>query len=135
MNKFLQILVASLTSSQVHAGEQEWKFVQAIGGISIGVPIRSETGWLLPVRADVSGFTQITTKPTLLNSSLICERSLVSVERTNIYITLVTGLVRSPYTAACPSATLGRIASGNYRVYYRGPDEQPEYLGEAQLEP
>jgi len=40
-----------------------WAFVQSVGGIAVGQPIRNAGQWILPVRANVSGVEAITTQP------------------------------------------------------------------------
>lgn len=94
----------------------------------------------MPVRADVSGLQRVTTKPTTLNSALICERTEFNVEGRNIYITVVTAPAHStpalPYannSSRCPYIMLGEMLPGKYSVFYRGPGEAPVDLGEVSL--
>jgi len=128
---FLSLLIAL----PAHAAEREWSFVQAVGGISIGMPKRELKGWILPIHADVSGLTQVTIKPTILNSGLACERVAVRIDHFSIYIAIVTGLVRQPYTSLCPAANLGAVNHGSYRVFYRGPHEPEVFLTEINIGP
>ena len=118
---------------QAFAGSEGWQFVHSVGGIAVGKPELQPSGWSLPVRADVSGLTAITSKPSTLNSALVCERTDAAVERLNIYLTIVSGLVRSGYTSLCPPANLGILSPGKYRVFYRGPCEPPVELSEVSV--
>jgi hypothetical protein len=127
------LLLAILLPSSALAGSEGWQFVQSVGGIAVGKPKHSSSGWSLPVRADVSGLTAVTVKPTALNSSLVCERTVAAVEGRNIFLTIVSGLVRSGYTPLCPPADLGRVAPGQYRVFYRNLGESPVELSGVSL--
>ena len=89
--------------------------------------------WSLDVRANVSGLEEITTKPTVVNSALICESTTASVEGSNIYLTINTGLARDGYTPLCPSVNLGEVEPGSYQVFYRSPNGESQALGEVTL--
>jgi hypothetical protein len=116
-----------------HARSESWGFVQSIGGIVVEAPVHTKDGWVLPVQANVSGLETITQKPTILNSALICKRTEVRIEKNNIYLTLVTGITHKGGSPRCPHAELGNIASGKYRVFYRGPGESPFSLREVEI--
>lgn len=133
MRLFVFFLLTTLTPLQAFARSESWQFVQSVGGIAIDAPKKELAGWVIPVRADVSGLSTITVKPTLLNSALICVRTEAAIEGQAIYITVVTGLVRSGLSPLCPPAQLGKISTGKYRVLYRGPDEKPIELSEVKI--
>lgn len=133
MRPFALILSVILFPSTVLARSEGWQFVQSVGGISVGKPEHLPTGWSLPVRADVSGLTVVTLKPTTMNSALVCVRTVAVVEGRNIFLTIDSELVRSGYTSLCPSTNLGHVADGQYRVFYRGPSEPPFELSEVSL--
>lgn len=126
-------LLLVLLPTSVLAGSEGWQFVQSIGGIAVGKPEPLSSGWSLPARADVSGLTAVTLKPTTLNSGLVCERTVATVEGRRIFLTVVSGLARSGYMARCPPANLRHVAAGQYRVFYRGPDESPVELSEVSI--
>ena len=115
------------------AKEQDWAFVQSVGGIKVEAPTRNAKGWLLPVQADVSGLSKITVQPTLLNSALSCKKVKTEIEGNSIYLTIVTGLVADKESEMCPPAVLGSIAQGQYIVYYRSRNEQAIKLTEISL--
>jgi hypothetical protein len=133
MRLFAIFLLTILLPLQAFARSEGWQFVQSVGGIAIDTPTKDLSGWAIPVRADVSGLSTITVKPTLLNSALACVHIVAAVEGQAIYITVVTGLVRSGVNPLCPPAQLGNVAAGKYRVYYRGPGEKPIELSEAKI--
>lgn len=112
------LLLLPLTA---HADEQNWQFVQSVGGLSVGVPTHGAEGWILPIQADVSGLKKITIQPTVINSGIVCEKVKAEVEESNIYLTLVTGIPGLfSKNAQCPSASLPpSTAPGKYTVYYR----------------
>ncbi len=128
-------LLLPLLSCSALANEQDWAFVQSVGGIKVEAPTRNATGWLLPVQADVSGLSKITVQPTLLNSALTCKKVKTEIEGNAIYLTLVTGLVSDKESPLCPPAALGGIAQGQYIVYYRSRNEQAVKLTEITITP
>jgi len=128
----LFLLIAFLPVS-VLADSESWSFVQSVGGLAIDTPTHGTHGWVLPVRANVSGLETITAKPTTLNSALICESTNAAIEGRNIYITIVSALVHPKTSSRCPPATLGEISAGKYSVFYRGPSETPVRLGEVSI--
>ena len=125
----LYVLVAALPE-YVLAGAESWEFVQSVGGIAVGMPSHGTNGWVLPVRANVSGVEAITANPTTLNSALICEETLAAVEGPNIYITITSAPVRPKNSPRCPPVALGEMPRGQYNVFYRGPGELPIHIGE-----
>lgn len=129
----LYLLIATLPVPAL-ADSEGWSFIQSVGGLAVGTPSHSAVGWVLPVRADLSGLKTITAKPTTLNSTLVCERTDAAIEGRNIYITIVSALAHPKTSSRCPPATLGEISAGKYNVFYRGPGETPVYLGEVSLE-
>ncbi len=99
-------------------GEQPWSFVTSVGGLTVGTPVQSDGGWLLPIQADVSGLKAVTTKPTTLNSALVCEAVKANVKGQDIFLMLKTALVHGDATSACPAAKLGKLPNGSYSVWY-----------------
>ena len=110
---------------------QSWKFIQSVGGISLGAPVRDAAGRVsVPVSCDVSGLHRVTIQPTTINSALVCLPPRVSVRQGAIYFTVVTSVVSDRYPSPlCPSLALGRIASGAYSVVYLSPDGSHQPLG------
>ncbi|MEO8677215.1 MAG: hypothetical protein ABI569_16685 [Casimicrobiaceae bacterium] len=126
-------LLCCVASFAVNAERWTWASVQSVGGIAIETPIQSPSGWSLPVRANISGAEQITVKPTALSSALVCRQAAAVVEGRNVYLTIVSGLAGGGRSARCPPSHLGVLTPGRYRVFYRGPNEEPHLLGEVSI--
>jgi hypothetical protein len=107
-----------------------WAFVQSVGGISIGNVSVSKGNYSLAVNADVSGLEQVTVKPTLVNSALICESTTATIQDKAIYLTINKGVIREGYSTHCPAAKLKHIKAGNYQVFYKSPNGDTQPLGE-----
>jgi hypothetical protein len=124
------ICVASFAAN---AEPRTWAFVQGVGGIAFETPIHNANGWSLPVRANLSGVEQITTRPTTLHSALACLQTAAVVEGHNIYLTIASGLPGDGHSSRCPPSQLGVLTPGRYRVFYRGPNEEPHFLGRVSI--
>jgi len=131
----LLLLTSALLSSTAFAKGENWQFVQSVGGLSLGVPERQARAWVLPVQADVSGLASVKRQAVALNSALACVHMQAVVEGRNIFLTVVTGLVRQGSSSRCPSVLLDASLQGHYKVFYRGPDEAPVELSEIELGP
>jgi hypothetical protein len=127
--------VSTLASVDALADRASWKFIQSVGGLTISEPQRETAGWVLPVRADLSGLTKVSVEPTKLNSGVACLETQASVEGSTIVLSLVTGVAGSGRSARCPAATLGQIAPGRYSVVYRGVDEAEVSVGTVVIAP
>jgi hypothetical protein len=110
------------------ATPQPFMFVVSVGGISVGDPVRAKGVWTLPVQADVSGLETFTSKPTILNSALVCSSVAAKITGNSIYLTIRSNLAGANKSARCPPALLGVIPSGSYKVFYQGPQEAPVFL-------
>jgi hypothetical protein len=115
------------------AGPESWSAIQSVGGISVGPPFHSPDGWLLVIHANISGLEAQTRQPIAANSALACKRTNAVVEGMNIYLTVISGVAAYKVGAVCPSAKLGNIEPGTYKVFYRGPDEKPVLLQEVPI--
>jgi len=133
MKRIALFLLFAFLPVSVLAGSENWSFVQSVGGLAVDTPSHGAFGWVLPVRADVSGLVAVTAKPTTLNSALICERTDAAIEGRNIYITIVSALAHPNTSSRCPPATLGEMPAGKYSIFYRGPSETPVRLGEVSI--
>ena len=125
----------ALVSVDALAERASWKFLQSVGGMTIGEPRREGAGWILPVHADVSGLTKISAQPTTLNSGIACVETRASVEGSTVALSIVTGLAGSGLIARCPAAMLGHIAPGRYSVVYRGVGEAEVSVGSIVIAP
>lgn len=112
---------------------RDWSFMQSVGGVALGAASVKEGEWLLGIRANVSGLEQITQKPTLQNSGTVCTETAARVKRDFIFITISAGVVREGYSASCPSAELGKVAEGSYKVFYQSPGGELQPLGAIML--
>lgn len=122
-----------MLSLAVCSEPREWAFVQSAGGIALGAVSENKGEWSLAVRANVSGLEEITVKPTVINSALVCTNTNVAITGSDIYLTIDAGIVRDGYTTSCPEAHLGRIHEGAYRVFYRSAHDKPAFLEEIQV--
>jgi hypothetical protein len=136
-NRILLVLIATvlLGGGVANAGlsdwiyGESWKFMEAVGGVAIGQPSRKPQIVYLPVRCDVSGLTEITKKPTTINSALSVKSIKTKIEEQKIYISVKTGLVSKDETCMCSGVDLGDIPAGNYEVIYYGSDREEHSLG------
>lgn len=128
---FITISALTLLACSIFAEPQTWNFVQSVGGISIGTPFRNESGWILPVNADVSGFQPRT--GTAINSGIACRNTANKIEGNAIYLTIITSVAGDGRVAQCPPAYLGQLSPGRYDVFYRGPNERAIKLGEVSI--
>lgn len=110
------------------ATPQPWTFVVSVGGITVGDPVQANGAWTLPVQADVSGLETFTSKPTALNSALVCSSVVAKIIDNHIYLTIHSDLAGAIKSARCPAAQLGIIPSGAYKVFYKGPQDAPVLL-------
>lgn len=115
---------------------ESWKFMEDVGGVAIGQPTRNPQGIVyLPVRCDVSGLTEITKKPTTINSALSVKSIKTKVEEQKIYISVKTGLVSKGDTCMCSGEEVGDIPAGKYEVHYHGSDREKHPLGTVTVPP
>jgi len=124
-----------LMSVDALADRASWKFLQSVGGLTIGEPQRESGGWVLPVHADVSGLNKASVQPTTLNSGIACLETRASVEGSIVALSIVTGLAGSGRVARCPAANLGHLAPGRYSVVYRGVGEAQVSVGSIVIAP
>ena len=115
------------------ATAESWAFVVSVGGIVIGDATKANGSWVLPVRADVSGLESFTSKPTVMNSAMVCSSVVAKIVRSNIYLTIHTDLAGVGKRAQCPSAELGVLPAGAYTVFYQGPEGAPVRLRSIQV--
>ena len=124
----------SLSPAKSYANEQDWDFVQSVGGMRIGEPKLTSLEWTLPVELDVTGLQTITTKPTALHSGIVCEGIRAEFHDRDIYLYLFTGI---PWVGAkngqCPAISLGHPSPGKYGVYYNGLNKGPVKLGDISI--
>ena len=135
LRTFYSMLCLAFVPFSVFAQEQDWNFVQALGGIKVDSPTRTQGGWILPVHVDVSGLKAITHTPSRLNSMLACIETRVTVEKRSIHVAIVTGTPSQKHSSHCPYAHLGAMEPGSYTVFYRNPDGTQHRIREIWIEP
>lgn len=129
-----RIVVATLFLAGCALTERmRWDFVQSVGGIAVEAPVRTSKGVALPVRADVSGLTTVTVRPTTANSGLVCSATHAKVSGQNILIEISASVFGD--SRLCPPARLGKISAGKYNVYYGKDLNSAILLGEVQIPP
>lgn len=112
--------------------EQDWAYVQAIGGMKLGTPQQKDGNWTLPVDIDVTGSRAVTTQPTAQHPGLVCAGIQAEPHGNTFYFSLFTSY---PWLGAdkgggCPPIVLGHLSPGTYTLYYRGLNEDPVKLAE-----
>ena len=114
--------------------ERDWAFIQGVGGIKIGEPKQENNKWLLPVYCNVTGITEYTIKPTMLNSGLVWADTEVHIKKNTIYISIETSLTGfGSKSSLCGAANLGSVKTGKYKVMYLSPDKTENYLGDVSI--
>ena len=129
----LFLIATALIASGAIAQEQPWTFVQSAGGLRVGQPLKRANGWVLPVAADVSGLTTITTVPSKVNIALACRETKAQLEGQAIYITLVTGAKGPGAESRCPPVYIANVLPGRYAGFYRSTGQVPVALGDVKL--
>ncbi|MFZ3220854.1 MAG: hypothetical protein WA174_12515 [Rhodoferax sp.] len=127
------LVLALLASAAAAQQQQPWSFVQAAGGLRLGKPVPRPTGWMLPVDADVSGLSTITTQPTAVHPALVCRETRATLEGQALYLTLITGTSGTGGTPRCAPVFISNALAGRYTVFYRFAGEPPVRLGEVLL--
>jgi hypothetical protein len=137
MKKPLLIILLIVSQGGVCAllgEERDWRFIQSVGGIAIGLPVAENNDWLLPVNCNVAGLREITVKPTMLNSGLVWADTEVSIKGGIIYLSIKTALVGiGGGSSDCGPANLGKIEPGKYSVMYLGADQSTNSIGEVEI--
>ena len=122
----LSSLIASCTP-------RDWSFVESVGGLAIEGASLNGSEWRLAVRVNVSGLERVTTRPTAVNSGLVCREMATRVRGSNIYLTVMVGVARDGYSVKCTEARLGPVKEGQYKIYYEDPNGELHSLGEIVL--
>ncbi|WMW81310.1 hypothetical protein RF679_03265 [Undibacterium cyanobacteriorum] len=129
----IAITLLALSGCSVNTESQSWHFVQSVGGITVGTPVRVDRDWRLPLNANVSGLKEFTAKPSTMNSGMDCRSVDVSIEGSAIFLTIKSGPAAEARNAQCPPAFLGQLKDGKYDVFYRGANEAPARIGEVSI--
>jgi len=114
------VLIMWLLLNFFNTKSADWNFIQNVGGIKIEKPIDTDDGYYLPVICNVSGLDSITVKPKILNSSLFCLKTKVSIDENKIYLTIITGIsIFGNESSKSKAVRIGNLKEGNYKIYYK----------------
>jgi len=114
---------------------RDWTFIQTVGGIKIEKPLETEDGFYLPIICNVSGQDSVTVKPKGINSALFCLKTKTTIKENIIYLTVITGyaLFEKP-DSKCKAVRIGKLKSGNYKVFYKDIENGEHIIGEFTIE-
>ena len=123
------ILPLILSCTNCTAELQSWSFVQSVGGVSIEEPYEEHDAFYLPIKVDVSGLQEITHKPTMLNSALMCSRTGHAIIGNEVHISIYTSVVNDTAGTNCKRIPLLGIKDGEYSVFYKTEIDGKHLLG------
>ena len=129
MKLFLLALLFIASCSASTAELQSWSFVQSVGGIAIYEPYKEQDIYYLPIKVDASGLQEITHKPTMLNSALMCSRTGHLIIGNEVHISIYTSVINDTASTNCKSVPLLGIKEGKYSVYYSTEIDGKHLLG------
>lgn len=136
----LLMLIPACEANALVSTAQSWKFMQSVGGLTLGEPHLEDRMWSLPVNCDVSGRKHYSTKPALVNPGIVWIGTMIEIEKDRIYLTIDTGpampsSLPGKASTVCGPANLGRIKPGKYSVLYRNPDASDHLIGSVDIKP
>ncbi len=113
----------------------DWEFIQKSGGIRVAQPVVRDGERLLPVTYDISGLSEVTRKPTSINSGLVVSK-VEAVHVRDVIVIRVIRQVADKAKQAGPDhfAKITQIESGTYAVFYGNAGNEETYLGEVRIE-
>ena len=104
----------------------DWEFIQKTGGIEVVSRETKENRSYLNIRYDVSGLTQVTRKPELINSGIVVKDVKAWFHEESIHIEVITSTPeKNKKYDSIHRVELPEIESGIYPVFY-GKDKDPE---------
>jgi len=127
---FLSALLIVTSCSAYTAELKSWEFVQSVGGIAIYEPYQEQGIYYLPIKVDVSGLQEITHKPTMLNSALMCSRTGHLIVGNEVHVSIYTSVIDKTASNNCKSIPMLNIKEGKYSVYYNTEIDGKHLLGE-----
>jgi hypothetical protein len=85
---------------------------------------------LLPVVCDVSGLTEVTQKPTALNSGLVVTGVPYQINDRALYISIAMNIpLASSRTSRCGDVAIAGTIKGRYNVFYLEPNKTTHAIG------
>ena len=115
---------------------RDWMFVEQVGGLEVGVPIRTESEALtwLYLYGDLSGKKEFSAKPVKTNSTVALSQVKVNVVDNKIKIYLETTKFKYKYaTSKIKGVALSGIKPGKYVVQYINRDGSTIDLKEIEI--
>ncbi len=115
----------------------DWKFIQATGGIQVLTPKLTGGKMLLPVLYDASGLSEITCKPSALNSGIVVDKIKVSRSGSSIILRVTTCLRKDMGSTEGAGrihyADLSGIPAGTYLIFYGRANDPAAVLGQIEI--
>jgi hypothetical protein len=115
----------------------DWNFIQATGGMTVLNLEVSEGKTVLPVLYDASGMSEVTRKPTRLNSGLVVHSIKVTHKGTNLVLVIKTCLRKdlgsTEGAGRVHYADLSGIPKGTYQIFYGRANDPAAVLGQIQI--
>jgi hypothetical protein len=115
----------------------DWKFIQSTGGLRILPPQIIDGKMLLPVLYDASGLSQITCKPSALNSGIVVDKIKVRRSSDVLVIRVSTCLRKDMGSTEGAGhihyADLSGIPPGTYQVFYGRANDPYTILGQIDI--
>ena len=109
---------------------RDWGFIQNVGGIAIGQVYKTDRGFSLPIRVDITGLQEITQKPRLVNSGLALKEIRFKRDGNQFLLALITTVPHNGYkNATSPDLNLGNLPPGRYSVFYLNPNGERILIG------
>lgn len=113
---------ADISTTTLHGQIADWSFIQSVGGLQIGKTLQEkEFAWNMEMLCDLSGHETFSQRPTVVDSGMIIQKTLVDAKGNDVFISLVTSPViwtSNPDKAKCKSVTIDSTA-GFKQIYYR----------------
>lgn len=134
LNIFLLLSLISCSGviNSATAQHQNWKFIESVGGLNIGAQDKNPN-WL-NIRGDVSGLTEYSTKPTLLNSGLAVKEVNKKIVDSRIQIYVVTTVISKKYSQTkIYGVNITGVKKGKYLIQYLNPDGSTVDLKEVEI--
>jgi hypothetical protein len=131
MNLFKKVIISSLMTSMLIAcagviTQPDWKFIQSVGGLSVNELEIKGGLYYLPVNLSVASYKAGT------KSAMVCTDTSARVAGKQIFLRISTDSKKNApnATAQCPSAKIGGIPDGHYRVMYIDADGNTHKIGD-----
>ena len=114
------LALTSVSAAQENNSVASWAFVESLGGLKVGTPVKEAEGWTLPVECDLTGLRKVSVDPTSMNSSLMIREQRWSIQSGQLRLQLL--LKPSSYAtpeSRCQPITLTQpVAARQLEVVY-----------------